>query len=145
MVGAERLPSKIPILSSNSEYINWKRQAKKFDKVWWWAAKHAEYLMQTPDIETECSDLLYLITHLVYVQTAYMTIQMDPVKVGQVLVFIQKQKNEHFIDVECEINLNNVELLVELADFVRAVGFLFLLPRDLLRAFAQVRSSQMLL
>ena len=28
MVGAEKLLSKIPILSSNSEYINWERQVK---------------------------------------------------------------------------------------------------------------------
>jgi hypothetical protein len=42
---------------------------------------------------------------------------------GKFLGFIQKQINERCVDVECEININNVELLVELADFVRAAGF----------------------
>ena len=62
---------------------------------------------------------------------------------GKFLWYIQKQFQDRFFDVECEININNVELLVELADFVRALGFP--VPRALQLAFAQVTSAQVLL
>jgi hypothetical protein len=120
--------------------------AEKFDSVWWRAANYAESLIHQPDMEMECTTLLYLITHLVYVQTAYMILPMDPHKRehlrGTFGWYIKKQIQERFIDVGCELKLNNVELLVELADFMRAVGFP--VPMPLRHAFAQVTSAQVL-
>jgi hypothetical protein len=122
------------------------KAAKHFEDVWWETADRAEHLLQAANVEMECTDLLYLITHLVYVQNAYMTLDLHPSKVEYLrktfLPKVEEQIRDHFFEGRFQITLNNIELLVELADFLRAVGLP--VPRELQSALAQVTASDML-
>jgi hypothetical protein len=121
--------------------------ASRFESFWWLAAAHAENQFQDPDHEYEpdATALLYLITHLVYTANAYMALDLNPIKLTYLedtfLSFVTRNISERFLQVTNTVTRPNIELLVELADFCRAVGRP--VPSRLLHAFDALTSSNL--
>lgn len=121
--------------------------ADGFETAWWSAASYAEAALLEQDAEKEpqATDTLYLITHLVYVANAYMTLDLDKHKAKHLrenfLTFVQTYIQDRFLEQECKIDINNIELLVELADFLRAIGRH--VPDELDKAFRALTTSDL--